>query len=159
MTLRRFIIERAIPKVGTFEREQLRSAAVKSNDVLKQLGPDIQWIESYVADNKTFCVYLPKDESIIRKTCTRSLSLSVLSTRKRKTTPNDFDIQSVVLIATGVPLPSGPSVISRSYREAVLNLQQTIQHRLKLLDLDEASPADLCFLDQSKISHVWDLVD
>ena len=35
--------------------------------MLRQLGPDIQWIESYVADNKTFCVYLAKDEAIIRK--------------------------------------------------------------------------------------------
>jgi len=57
MTLQKFIIERDIPKVGTFEREQLRQAAAKSHDVLRQLGPDIQWVESYVADNKTFCVY------------------------------------------------------------------------------------------------------
>jgi hypothetical protein len=67
MALRRFIIERDIPKVGTFEREQLRAAAAKSNEVLHQLGPDIQWVESYVADNKTFCVYLAKDEDIIRE--------------------------------------------------------------------------------------------
>ena len=67
MALRKFIIERDIPKVGSFEREQLRQAAAKSNDVLRQLGPDIQWIESYVADNKTFCVYLAKDEAIIRR--------------------------------------------------------------------------------------------
>ena len=67
MALRKFIIEREIPEVGTFEREQLREASAKSNDVLRQLGPDIQWIESYVADNKTFCVYLAKDEAIIRK--------------------------------------------------------------------------------------------
>jgi hypothetical protein len=67
MALQKFIIEREIPKVGTFEREQLRQAAAKSNDVLRQLGPDIQWVESYVADNKTFCVYLAKDEAIIRK--------------------------------------------------------------------------------------------
>jgi len=60
-------IERDIPKVGAFEREQLQQAAAKSNDVLRQLGPDIQWVESYVADNKTFCVYLAKDEAIIRK--------------------------------------------------------------------------------------------
>ena len=65
MALRRFIIERDIPKVGTFEREQLRAAAAKSNEVLQQLGPNIQWVESFVADNKTFCVYLAKDESII----------------------------------------------------------------------------------------------
>jgi Protein of unknown function (DUF4242) len=67
MALRKFIIERDIPKVGTFEREQLRAAAAKSNEVLRQLGPDIQWQESYVADNKTFCVYLAVDEQIIRK--------------------------------------------------------------------------------------------
>jgi Protein of unknown function (DUF4242) len=67
MALRKFIIERDIPKVGTFEREQLRGAASKSNEVLRQLGPDIQWVESYVADDKTFCVYLAKDQDIIRK--------------------------------------------------------------------------------------------
>jgi hypothetical protein len=67
MTLRRFIIERDIPKVGSYEREQLRGAAAKSSEVLNQLGPDIQWVESYVADDKTFCVYLAKDEAIIRR--------------------------------------------------------------------------------------------
>jgi Nickel responsive protein SCO4226-like len=65
--LRKFIIERDIPNVGTLERDQLREAAAKSNSVLRQLSPDIQWLESYVAENKTFCVYLAKDETIIRK--------------------------------------------------------------------------------------------
>jgi len=65
MTLRKFIVERDIPTVGTLEREQLRAAAAKSNGVLKQLGPDIQWLESYVAADKTFCVYLATDEEII----------------------------------------------------------------------------------------------
>jgi triacylglycerol esterase/lipase EstA (alpha/beta hydrolase family) len=63
----RYVIERDIPAVGSFERQQLRDAAAKSNSVLAQLGPDIQWVESYVADNKTFCIYLAKDEAIIRK--------------------------------------------------------------------------------------------
>ncbi len=65
--LRKFIIERDIPQVGTLERDQLRDAAAKSNTVLRQLGSDIQWVESYVAENKTFCVYLAKDEAIIKK--------------------------------------------------------------------------------------------
>lgn len=65
--LRKFIIERDIPQVGTLERDQLRDAAAKSNSVLRQLGSDIQWVESYVAENKTFCVYLAKDEAIIKK--------------------------------------------------------------------------------------------
>lgn len=67
MALRKFIIERDIPAVGTFEREQLRGAAAQSNKVLRELGPDIQWVESYVADDKTFCVYLAKDEAIIQR--------------------------------------------------------------------------------------------
>ncbi len=67
MALRKFIIERDIPKVGSLEREQLRGAATKSNDALRLLGPDIQWVESFVADAKTFCVYLAKDEAIIRR--------------------------------------------------------------------------------------------
>jgi Protein of unknown function (DUF4242) len=67
MTLRKFMIEREIPKVGTFKHERLRAAAAKSNEVLCHLGPGIQWIESYVADDKTFCVYLANDEIIIRK--------------------------------------------------------------------------------------------
>ncbi len=67
MALRKFIIERDIPAVGSFEREQLRGAAAKSNEVLAQLGPDIQWVESFVAADKTFCVYLAKDEAIIKQ--------------------------------------------------------------------------------------------
>ena len=67
MALRKYIIERDIPAVGSFEREQLKGAAAKSNEVLAQLGPDIQWQESYVAADKTFCVYLAKDESVIKK--------------------------------------------------------------------------------------------
>ena len=67
MTLQRFMIERDIPDVGTFERDQLRAAAAKSNEVLAQLAPDIQWVESFVAADKTFCVYLAKDEDVIRK--------------------------------------------------------------------------------------------
>ena len=67
MALQKFVIERDIPKVGTFEREQLRQAAAKSNDVLRQLGPDIQWVESYVADNKTFCVYLADSEAAVHE--------------------------------------------------------------------------------------------
>ena len=72
MALRKFIIERDIPKVGSFERDQLRGAAAKSNEVLRQLGSDIQWVESYVAADKTFCVYLAKDEALIHEHARRS---------------------------------------------------------------------------------------
>lgn len=65
--MRRYMIERELPAVGSLEREQLREAAKKSNEALAQLAPDVQWIESYVADDKTFCVYLAKDEDVVRK--------------------------------------------------------------------------------------------
>jgi hypothetical protein len=65
--MRKFIIERELPAVGSMEGEQLRGAAAKSNDALTQLAPDVQWVESFVAADKTFCVYLAKDEAVIRK--------------------------------------------------------------------------------------------
>ena len=65
--MRKFIIERELPAIGSAERQALREAAQKSNATLKELGPDIQWVESYVAGDKTFCIYLAKDEAIIRK--------------------------------------------------------------------------------------------
>ncbi len=65
--MRRFVIEREIPEVGSFEREQLKGAAAKSNEALAQLAPKIQWDHSYVAANQTFCVYLAENEEVIRR--------------------------------------------------------------------------------------------
>ena len=65
--MRKFIIERELPAIGSAERQALREAAQKSNATLRELGPDIQWVESYVAADKTFCVYLAQDEAIIRE--------------------------------------------------------------------------------------------
>ena len=65
--MRRYMIEREIPAVGSLEREELKGAAAKSNEALAALAPDIQWVESFVAADRTFCVYLAKDEGVIRK--------------------------------------------------------------------------------------------
>jgi methionine synthase I (cobalamin-dependent) len=65
--MKKYLIEREIPKVGTLEYEQLREAASKSNQVLRQLGPDIQWVESFLAADKMFCVYLAEDEALIHQ--------------------------------------------------------------------------------------------
>ena len=70
--MRKFIIERELPAIGSAERQALREAAQKSNATLKELGSDIQWVESYVANDKTFCVYLARDEAIIREHAKRS---------------------------------------------------------------------------------------
>ena len=65
--MKRFLIERDIPQVGMLTSEQLQAAAKKSCDALRQLGPDIQWIESFVAEDKLFCIYLAEEEAIIRQ--------------------------------------------------------------------------------------------
>jgi len=67
MPLNKYIIERDIPEVGSLDREQLAAAAKKSDAALAQLAPAVQWVESYVAANKTFCVNLAKNEDVIRK--------------------------------------------------------------------------------------------
>ena len=70
--MRKFIIERELPAIGSAERQALREAAQKSNATIKELGPDIQWVESYVAADNTFCVYLAQNEEIIREHARRS---------------------------------------------------------------------------------------
>lgn len=65
--MKRFVIERQIPAVGTFNAEQLRDAATVSNRALAQLAPRVQWEHSYVAADKTFCVYLAEDEAVVRE--------------------------------------------------------------------------------------------
>lgn len=63
----KFVIERELPGAGSLSSDQLRGVAQKSCDVLRKLGPQIQWIESYVTDDKIYCVYIAPDERIIRE--------------------------------------------------------------------------------------------
>lgn len=63
----KFIIERDIPGAGLLTGEQLKAISQKSRDVLCKLGTDIQWIQSYVAGNKIYCVYLAPSEELIMK--------------------------------------------------------------------------------------------
>ena len=67
MALQKFIIERDIADVGKLDRDQMKGAAAKSNEALSQLAPKVQWVESFVADDKTFCVYLAESEGDIRR--------------------------------------------------------------------------------------------
>ncbi len=63
----RYMIERDLPSIGIASPEDLKAAAIRSNEALAQLAPDIQWIESYVTTDKTFCIYIAKDEAMIYK--------------------------------------------------------------------------------------------
>lgn len=65
--MKKFIIERDIPDVGRMSETELRGAAQASNAALAKLAPKVQWVESFVAEGKTFCVYLAEDESLIHE--------------------------------------------------------------------------------------------
>lgn len=72
LPMQRFVIERDIPGAGKMTPEQLRDAAAKSNQVLHEMGPDIQWVQSYVTGDKLYCVYNARSESLIRDHAKRS---------------------------------------------------------------------------------------
>ena len=61
----KYIIERTVPGAGGMSEVQLAELAEASNKVLHDLGPDIQWVQSYVVDDKLYCVYNAKDAEII----------------------------------------------------------------------------------------------
>ena len=65
--MRKFVIERELPNIGEASNADLRGAARRSNEALAELGPKIQWVHSYVAGDKTFCVYLAEDEAAIKE--------------------------------------------------------------------------------------------
>jgi len=62
-----FVIKRNMPGVGRLSLDDLKGASQTSCSVIRDLGPDIQWVHSYVTDNKIYCVYRAADEDIIRE--------------------------------------------------------------------------------------------
>ena len=63
----KFVIERNIPGAGKLSREQLHAISQKSCSVLRNLGPQIQWLHSYVTDDRIYCVYIAPSEQLIRE--------------------------------------------------------------------------------------------
>jgi hypothetical protein len=61
----KFVIEREIVGVGKLPRQELQAISQKSCNVLRSLGPQIQWVESYVTDNKIYCVYVAPNEEMV----------------------------------------------------------------------------------------------
>ena len=61
----KYVIEREIPGVGKSTAEQLKEIAKASNAVLSKMGPEIQWVNSYVTDNKIYCIYNAPNEEMI----------------------------------------------------------------------------------------------
>ena len=63
----KYIIEREIAGAGKLTADQLQGISQKSCGVLKKLGPQIQWVESYVTDDKVYCVYIAPNENLVRE--------------------------------------------------------------------------------------------
>lgn len=63
----KYIIEREIPFAGSLTAQDLKGISQKSCSILNEMGPKIQWLESYVTDNKVYCVYIAPDEASIRE--------------------------------------------------------------------------------------------
>lgn len=63
----KFVIERELPGAGSLSKEQLQAVSQKSCSVLRNLGPQIQWVHSYVTQDKIYCVYIAPDEKLIRE--------------------------------------------------------------------------------------------
>lgn len=66
-TMKMYVIEREIPGVGQFTPEQLKSASQTSCKVLNEMGPKIEWIQSYVTGNKLYCIYRAENEELVRE--------------------------------------------------------------------------------------------
>jgi hypothetical protein len=67
MTMPKYVIEREIPGIGQASVEQLRVAATSSNAVVADLGPEIRWLESFITDDKIYCVYAASSEDILHE--------------------------------------------------------------------------------------------
>lgn len=67
-----YVIERDIPNAGTLTDEELRAVSLKSLEALGSLGPQIQWLHSYVTENKLYCVYLAPDEATVQEHARRT---------------------------------------------------------------------------------------
>jgi len=65
--MKRYVIERDLPGVGKMNGEQLKGAAATSNGALDKLSGTVQWVHSYVVDDKTFCIYLAENEAAVQE--------------------------------------------------------------------------------------------
>jgi hypothetical protein len=86
-----FVIERDVPGAGRLTEAQIRDVSLKSLDVLKDMGPQIQWLHSYVTEDKVYCVYLAPDENTIREHARRvGIPADRVSAVRRLIAPANF---------------------------------------------------------------------
>jgi hypothetical protein len=86
-----FVIEREMPGAGDFTEEQIRETSLKSLEVLSGMGPQIQWLHSYVTDDKIYCVYFAPDDATIREHAKRlGLPTNRVSAVRRMIDPQKY---------------------------------------------------------------------
>ena len=87
-----FVIERDIPGVGVLSEAQIREISLRSLQALKEMGPQIQWLHSYVTEDKLYCIYLAPDEDSIREHARRvGIPADRVSAVRRLIDPSIFD--------------------------------------------------------------------
>ena len=88
----KYVIERNLPGAGRLTEAEIREASLKSLEVLQQLGPEIQWIHSYVTDDKIYCIYYWRDEWPIREHARLAgLPVDRISAVRRLVDPANFE--------------------------------------------------------------------
>ena len=70
--MNRYVIERDLPGVGAVSADDLRATAQASVDALRDLGPDVQWVQSHITSDRIYCVYLAENEEIVREHASRA---------------------------------------------------------------------------------------
>ena len=86
-----YVIEREIPGAGSLTEEQLKDISLKSLEILKDLGPSVQWLHSYVTDEKVYCVYFAHDEEPIREHARRlGVPANRISAVRRLVNPDKY---------------------------------------------------------------------
>jgi hypothetical protein len=97
----KFVIEREIPNAGQMTDEQVQAAAQQSIGVLRDLGPAIQWLHSYVTDNKVYCVYWAPNSEIIQEHAKRcGIPANRISAVRRLMDPSSAETNSAGITAS-----------------------------------------------------------
>jgi rRNA-processing protein FCF1 len=99
-----FVIEREIPGAGRLSEAEIRDMSLHSLQVLKEIGPQIQWLHSYVTEDKVYCVYLAPDENSIREHARRAgIPADRVSAVRRLIDPSGLNQESAGTPRAGEP--------------------------------------------------------
>lgn len=89
----KYIIERTIPQAGQLSAQELQAISQQSNSVLNEMGPQIQWVQSFVTDDRIYCVYIAPDAEMVREHARRGgFPADQVSTIRRMIDPTTAEV-------------------------------------------------------------------